>query len=185
MIICISGKSGSGKSTLAKRLVEENKNAVWLDIDKVGHKALTIDAVKKELVKCFGTSILDEEKINRKKLGEIVFDSHKEMDKLTDITWKYMQEEIDTFLDENKDKLILLDWLLLPSTKYFDLCDIKILLDIPYEVRKQRAVLRDGINEEAFDLREKASINFDASKFDLVLKENNFDEVKRLVKIYE
>ena len=101
------------------------------------------------------------------------------MDKLTDITWNYMQIEIDKFLDENKDKIIILDWLLLPITRYFDMCDIKIVLDIPYEVRKERVIKRDNIDIHAFDLREKASIDLDINKFDIVVKNN--DAIKKLV----
>ena len=62
------------------------------------------------------------------------------------------------------------------------MCDIKILLDIPYEIRKQRAMKRDNISEEAFDLREKASIDFNEKDFDYILKTNNKEIVKRLVK---
>ena len=57
-----------------------------------------------------------------------------------------------------------------------------ILLDISYEVRKQRIMKRDNITEYVFDLRKKASINFDESAFDYVLKENNKEMFKRLVK---
>ena len=123
-----------------------------------------------------------ENNVDRKKLGEIVFDSRNEMNKLSDITWKYMQIEIDNFLNLHKDKIIILDWLLLSNSKYFDMCDIKILLDIPYEIRKPRAMKRDNISEEAFDLREKASIEFNESAFDYVLKINDKEIVKRLVK---
>ena len=94
-----------------------------------------------------------------------------------------MQIEIDKFLIDNKDKIIILDWLLLPISKYFDKCDVKVLLDIPYEVRKERAIKRDNITEEAFDLREKASISFDINKFDYVINDNNNLEIKRLVKL--
>ncbi len=93
-----------------------------------------------------------------------------------------MQIEIDNFLNIYKDRIIILDWLLLPISKYFDMCNIKILLDISYEVRKQRAIKRDNISEEAFDLREKASIEFNESAFDYVLKTNDKEIVKRLVK---
>ena len=62
------------------------------------------------------------------------------------------------------------------------MCNIKILLDIPYDVRKQRVMKRDNITKEAFDLREKASINFDESAFDYVIKENDNKIIKRLVK---
>lgn len=183
MIIGICGKSGCDKSTLANQIIElTNNKAVHLDIDKVGHHVLLIDEVKKELINSFGDSIIEDNNIDRKKLGEIVFNSRCEMNKLSDITWKYMQIEIDKFLDNNKDKTVILDWLLLSISKYFDMCDIKILLDIPYEIRKQRAMKRDNISEEAFDLREKASIDFNEKDFDYILKTNNKEIVKRLVK---
>lgn len=183
MIIGICGKSGCGKSTLANQIIElSNNKAIHLDIDKVGHSVLLLPEVKEELINSFGKYIIKENMVDRKKLGEIVFDSRNEMNKLSDITWKYMQIEIDNFLYLHKDKIIILDWLLLPISKYFDMCDIKILLDIPYEVRKQRATKRDGITKEAFDLREKSSIDFDESAFDYVLKSNNKEVVKRFVK---
>lgn len=183
MLIGICGKSGCGKSTLARALMENHENALHLDIDKVGHAVLTIEEVKQELIKSYGESILSEEKIDRKKLGDIVFNSRIEMKNLSDITWKYMQIEIDKFLENNKDKIIILDWLLLPISKYFDMCDIKILLDIPYEVRKERAMKRDNITEEAFDTREKASIDFDKNAFDYVINDNNPEEIRKLVKL--
>lgn len=183
MIIGISGKSGSGKSTLARKIINKSNNkAIHLDIDKIGHSVLLLPEVKEELIKSFGESIIQKNNIDRKKLGEIVFTSRKEMNKLSDITWKYMQIEIDNFLNIHKNKIIILDWLLLPITKYFAMCDIKIFLDIPYDVRKQRVMKRDNITKEAFDLREKASINFDESAFDYVIKENDNKIIKRLVK---
>ena len=184
MIIGVCGKSGSGKSTLANQIIKlTNNDAVHLDIDKVGHNVLLLPEVKNELINAFGKSIVNENIIDRKKLGQIVFNSRKEMNRLSDITWKYMQIEIDNFLNMYRDKIIVLDWILLPITKYFDMCDVKILLDIPYEIRKQRAIKRDNITEEAFDLRDNASISFNENDFDYVLKENNLEIVKRLVKM--
>jgi hypothetical protein len=51
------------------------------------------------------------------------------MKKLEDITWDYMEKEIDKLIYNNKNKIIILDWQLLPKTKYLKLCDIKILID--------------------------------------------------------
>lgn len=184
MIIGICGKSGSGKTTLANEIIKLTENkAIHLDIDKVGHRSLLLPNVKDKLVNSFGNSILKKDMVDRKKLGKIVFNSKEAMNKLTDITWKYMQIEIDNFLNINKDKIIIIDWLLLPNSKYFDMCDVKILLDIPYEIRKKRAIKRDNITEEAFDLREQASINFDVDALDYVIKTNNEETVKRLVKL--
>ena len=183
MIIGICGKSGSGKSTLANQIVKlTNNKGIHLDIDKIGHKVLLLPDVINELTNSFRESIVKDNNIDRKKIGEMVFNSRNKMNKLSNITWKYMQIEIDNFLSLHKGKIIILDWLLLSISKYFDMCDIKIFLDIPYEIRKQRAMKRDNISEEAFDLREKASIEFDESAFDYVLKTNDKEIVKRLVK---
>ena len=184
MIIGICGKSGCGKSTLANQIIKlTNNKAIHLDIDKVGHKVLLLPKVQEELIKSFGKSIIEDNLVNRKRLGEIVFASRNEMNKLSDITWKYMQIEIDKFLDMNKDKIIILDWLLLSISKYFAMCDIKVLLDIPYDIRKQRAMIRDNITEEAFVLREKASIDFNEDDFDYVLNSNDKEVVKRMMKL--
>ncbi|MBR5369966.1 MAG: dephospho-CoA kinase [Bacilli bacterium] len=180
MIIGITGKSGSGKSTLAKKILEKKENAVYLEIDKIGHKVLTFPDVEEEIVKTFGKDVINEDKVDRKKLGDIVFNSREEWNKLNKISWEYMKVEIDNLIEENKDKVIIIDWLLLPLSHYFDMCDIKILLDIPYNIRKERAMKRDNITEEAFDLREKASIDFDKDKFDYVLETD--EKIKRMVK---
>ena len=183
MIIGICGKSGCGKSTLANQIVKlTNNKAIHLDIDKVGHNVLLIEEVKEALIKSFGISILETNNIDRKKLGEIVFNSRNKMKELSDVTWKYMQIEIDKFLKDNKEQIIILDWILLSISKYFNICDIKILLDTPYDIRRQRAMQRDNITEEEFNLREKASIDFNEEDFDYVIKTNNKEIVKRKVK---
>lgn len=184
MIIGICGKSGCGKSTLAKELINiyEDK-VIHCDIDKIGHSALLSKEAKEKLVKAFGNSILKNNIVDRKELGKIVFNSEKEMDKLTEITWGHMQQVLDKILENNPSKIIILDWLLLPKSKYFDVCDIKILLDIPYEIRKERAMLRDNISESDFDLREKASYNYDKNKFTLILQSNDKEEYEKVVKL--
>lgn len=182
MLIGICGKSGSGKSTLSKELLNHYPNGIYVEVDKIGHSALEVPKVKEELTKCFGNKIIKEDHINRKELGDIVFASRKEMEKLTKITWTYMSQQIDKLLNDNKDKVMILDWILLTNTKYFEMCDIKILLDVPYEIRKERAMKRDHITEEAFGLREQASPDYQKERFDYVLEETELEQMKRIVK---
>ena len=184
MLIGICGKSGSGKSTLANEIIQKyNDKAIHCDIDKIGHLVLNFPKVKDELINYFGTDIITNYKVDRKKLSKLVFSSQLHMSKLTEITLKYMQSEIDNLIDLNKDKIIILDWQLLPNTKYLNKCDLKILLDIPYEVRKERVIKRDNITEEAFELRDNASITYNKNNFDCIITQNNQDEIKRLVKL--
>ena len=181
MIIGICGKSGSGKSTIAKQITSRYKNAVHLDIDKIAHKSHKDEEVKQKIISTFTESVLTNNEIDRKKLGRIVFSSKEKMKLLEDITWEFMEKEIDNFINENKDKIIILDYILLPLTKYFDKCKIKILLDIPYHIRKQRVLSRDNITEEQFDLRDSASIQYEVNDFDIVLESEKDDILRRIM----
>lgn len=183
MIIGLCGKSGSGKSTLARELINQYEGKmVHLDIDKVGHNVLTINEVIIDLINNFGSSIINNGVIDRKKLSSIVFESKDKMCILEEITWKYMEMYIDQFLTENKDNIVILDWILLPKTKYFSMSNIKILLDVPYEVRKERVLNRDNITESKFQLRDSASIIYNHKDFDYVFDNTNEENIKRLVK---
>lgn len=182
MIICICGKSGSGKSTIAKLIQKERPNSIYVDIDKIGHMSHSDKIVKQKLVDTFGKMVLTNNNIDRKKLGKIVFSSKDEMRKLEIITWSYMEQEIDKIIENNKDKIIILDYLLLPRTKYFNNCDLRILVDVPYEIRKERVMKRDNITEEKFILRESSSADYDKNSFDIVLTN---EDIKRKVLKYE
>ena len=184
MLIGICGKSGSGKSTIANeicntyKLISNSDSILHLDIDKIGHDVLTIKEVQDELMLFFGKDILANNKVNRKKLGELVFASREKMQHLSDITWKYMQKEIDKILENNQNKIIILDWILLTNTKFFNMCDIKILVDTPLSIRKARAVKRDNISDTDFDLREQASVEYNYDDFDFIIDNNEKDMEK-------
>lgn len=185
MIIGVCGKSGSGKSTLANIIKNEYPGSIHIDIDKIGHEVLLQDDVKERLVNTFGTDILLDGNVNRKVLSTIVFSSKECMAELTSITWESMNRKIQEIIDNNQDKVIILDWLLLPRTHLFSMCDLTILLDVPFEERMRRAINRDGISEEKFRLRDEASVDYQDYVFDVVLEDTQDLDIRKLVKMYE
>lgn len=184
MIICVCGKSASGKTTLCQDIQKIQPNSVHIDVDNISHQVLEIKEVQESLANTFGKEVVVNHKVNRQKLGNIVFNSQQQMERLTLITWKYMEQIIDNYIKKYSDKLIIFDWLLLPKTKYFEQSNYKILLEIPFEERLKRALKRDNISEEAFRLREKASLTYDKEGFDLVINslenKKNFRKLMRL-----
>lgn len=184
MLISIVGKSGAGKSTIIRRLIEINPQVHHLDIDKIGHYVNNIPIVQKALVKNFGEEIIKNNKINRKVLAKIVFASSEAMELLTAITWPHMESIIDSYLEKNNDSIVILDWQLLPKTKYFKDSNLRILVTAPYEIREERVLKRDNITKEKFLERENASLEFNPEDFDEVI--NNIGNIEREVsKIYE
>ncbi len=184
MLISIVGKSGSGKSTITDKLVELNPKIKYLDIDKIGHYVNDIPIVQEKLVTAFGKEIIEDKKVNRKKLGRIVFNSPSSMQLLTDITYPVMEEIIDNYLETHKGEIIILDWQLLPKTKYLNESALKILVTAPQEVRMARVIKRDNISKEKFLEREQASLEFNLKDFDQVIENSN--NIEREVRnIYE
>lgn len=171
-IIGITGKSGSGKTTLASLLSQKLK-CKYIDIDKIGHEALFQPEIFDSLCEKFGRGILDENgKIDRKKIGNIVFSQKQKMQELTDLTWNYMKRVLDDILAQS-DEIIILDWILLPDSKYWDKCDLRILVTSSDIKRKQKILERDNISEEYFDKRDSASIDYSTFKFDYIF-ENDY-----------
>lgn len=172
-IIGITGKSGSGKSTLTDLLSKEMQcNSV--NIDKIGHKATSNQEIAKKLCAIFGNQILGEDgNIDRKKLGNIVFSSKEKMDILTDMTWDYMQVMMDDILEKETGDVIILEWALLPISKYWEKCDIKILMQSNDDERKNKVMERDHISEEYFLKRDEGCIDYEPYNFDFIF-ENDY-----------
>lgn len=186
MLISLVGLSASGKSYISTLLKNYNKRIEHLDIDKIGHQALLDPEIKKSLVTNFGTSILEDNNIVRSRLSAIVFNSKEAMDILTELTWQYMEHVIDEFISTHKNSIILLDWLLLPKTKYFAQSDLRVLITAPLEMRMQRAIARDGITEEKFLSREANAPTIDESQFEYVINNVDFEYTKKKVdEIYD
>lgn len=185
MLIVLCGKSNSGKGTVAKYFTTMSDNIIHLDIDKIAHQVNDKEVVIQEITQTFGKKVIDNNRVNRKELGKIVFNNQEEMNKLEAITWKYMQEEIDKFIAKNNNKIIILDYIMLPKTKYFKEADLRILVEAPYEKRIQRALIRDNITKELFAQRDNASIEYIERDFDYIIN-NDDDNLKRKVEdIYE
>ena len=87
----ITGSIASGKSTVVNLLKERGFSVI--DADLIAHEQLEI--CKREIVEVFGEQILDETgKIDRKKLGDTVFNEPKKLKNLEQILHPKIKAEI-------------------------------------------------------------------------------------------
>jgi dephospho-CoA kinase len=97
MLITVIGRIGSGKDTVAE-LINKNDKYFLMDTDKIGHSLLLKPSVIDKIIEIF-PNVVDNKKINRKKLAELVFpDRIKE---LNDIMHPLMITKIRSLVRTN------------------------------------------------------------------------------------
>ena len=176
MIIGITGKSGSGKSTYARQIAEENGFRV-VHIDEISHGIMNLPAIKAKLIDIFGTKVIKDGAIDRKYLGDLIFENRHLYKEMSDLIWDMMKHRIDHIISTHEN--VILDWILLPHTHYWKMCDTKILMVADEEERKHRVMARDNISADYLSKRDSAGINYYDIKFDQIIyttKENSNDQ---------
>ena len=172
MIIGITGKSGAGKSTLSKLIKKFGNNFEYIDFDSIAHQTLDNGEVQNLIKRLLNIKVSST---NRKELANFIFNNQNktlEVKMVTILMWDKMKEIIEDKIKDNSKNFVF-DWILLPETHYFKMCDIKILM-VPCNdfIRKKSAVLRDNISSVEMRQRDKAAIKYNETDFDFVIKNN-------------
>ena len=175
--IGITGGTGSGK-TIALHALEE-LGALALDCDAIYHDLLETNVeMKMEIARCFKT-VLHDDKIDRKMLGEIVFADKSALQTLNDITHKYVINEVNHQLamwEKQGGSVGAIDAIALFESGANAICDKTVGIIAPVEKRVSRITKRDGITKKQAELRINAQKpdSFYINNCDTIL-ENNFD----------
>ncbi|MCL4416076.1 MAG: dephospho-CoA kinase [Actinobacteria bacterium] len=126
VILGITGKTASGKSTVGRYLKKQIGDTHLIDVDKVAKEIYCKNQnVKLELVQCFGEDVCSfDGAVNYKLLAEKVFSSKKELDRLNNLMFGLIEQEIQKIIKANRDKkCIIIDAAILFSSNLYKLCD--------------------------------------------------------------
>lgn len=150
-VIGITGNSGSGKTTVAKIL--SAKGGYAIDADIIAHKVMEPgQRAYKKIVAAFGPDILGQDsKIDRKKLGQVVFDDPEKRTQLETIVHPLVKEEILSEIEAlatNYKTYIVIDAVLLVESGLHHYCDVVWLIKAEEKTRKTRITARDNLNEQ-------------------------------------
>ncbi len=180
-VICLTGGLASGKSTAATFLAEKGANVVYAD--KLGHQVYDPGTQAfREVIETFGEKIVAEDNhIDRKLLGSMVFGQPDQLKKLTDIVWPQIRRlaeleiaGLDAFYP---DGIAVLEAAVLFEAGWEDIGDETWVVIVDREIAIERAMYRDDRDREGVERRLDAQLNNDdrISKSDVVF-ENNGDE---------
>jgi len=157
ILLGVTGGIGSGKSTVAKMLADLGAQTIDFDIlarevVKPGREAY------KEIVDRFGEGVLDTNKeIDRKTLGEEVFNSTEKRRVLENITHPRINREfyqqLESIRSEHGKCVVQAVIPLLIESGMRELFHRILVVYVPRDVQKQRLLKRDDLSEEQAEAR--------------------------------
>lgn len=146
-IIGLTGGIGSGKTTIANYF-----NSLGIPVyisDDQAKKISEQPEIINKITAVFGTSILENNKINRKKLGSIVFNNQEQLQKLNQIIHPAVKKHFDNWIIEHKNhKILIKEAAILFESGAYKLCDSVISVVAPLETRILRVMNRDKISRD-------------------------------------
>lgn len=144
-VVAITGGIATGKSTVV-HLIKDAGYQVWeadKEVDLVYRRSDVIQAVAKRFPEACQENIID-----RKKLGQMVFSDHQARKDLEAIIHPFVYEALDEWLNQQTEKVVFVDIPLLYETHREKRFDEVIVVSLPYDINLKRLMSRDGIDEE-------------------------------------
>lgn len=148
MILGLTGGIACGKTTISNMFKKVGIEVV--DADVVAREVLELPEVLKDIRETYGDIIFENDKLDRKKMRDIIFNNKDNIKKLNSIVHPKV---IKVFQDEyNKKKLkeavIVFDIPLLFEVGLEKFCDKILVVYVKEEVQIERIMRRDGSSRE-------------------------------------
>lgn len=165
MVLGITGNIASGKSAVAEEF--RRLGAVVVDADQLAREAVEPgSAALEQLVGVFGAAILDERgRLNRERLGDIVFADEKARQRLGDIVHPAIAELAEARLKALRRRpdipLIVYEAPLLFEAGAQGRVDRVLVVRIDPRIQLQRLINRNGLEVEDAKKRMAAQLNQD------------------------
>lgn len=169
MNIGLTGGIATGKSTVSSMLAM--KGALLVDADVIAREVmLPGHPVLGKVTEHFGQAILLEDgTLDRKKLGELIFNNPEERVVLNGITHPAIRQEIrertEAFELQYPNRLVVVDIpLLLEAREQYPYLDEIVVVYVPRELQLKRLIERDDLAREAAEARLSSQMDIEQKK---------------------
>ena len=165
LLVGLTGGIAAGKSLVSEIL--RGLGAYIIDADKIARQVVEPEKPAwLEIVKFFGRDIINKDKIiNRKRLGEIIFNDPVKRRKLEEIVHPRVIEEENRLVEEyrrkNPDGIVIIDAALLIEAGSHKRVDKLIVVYADKETQVKRLMERDGLRQTDAEKRIASQLPLD------------------------
>jgi dephospho-CoA kinase len=146
-VIGLCGRSGSGKGVFSE--LAREKGMTVIDCDAVYREMVSNPSdCLREIESEFGSEVIKNSALDRRALSKIVFSDREKLNRLNEITHKYVLTEVERIIGLSPDdSTVIIDAPTMFESGCDKYCDLIIGIIAPDDVCVSRIVARDGILE--------------------------------------
>ncbi len=161
------GGPGSGKSLVASIFAELGCRVI--DADRLAREAIEDAEVKERLRDWWGTDVIDDDgRVNRKRVGEIVFADSRAKAQLEQLIHPRVHAErarLRALATQDSDvQAVVEDCPLLLEVGLDRDCDVLIFVDAPLSLRQERVAAGRGWSAEELSRRDASQLPLDSKR---------------------
>lgn len=162
-LIGLTGGIASGKSTVSQYLRQKGFHVI--DADQLGHRVLAPEQPSyHQVLEAFGHDILNQDgAINRRSLGNIVFNDPAALEKLNQISHPRIREmilhDVEKFASHSRAGLVFLEAAILLEGRNFPACQQIWIVAVDPEIAIARLQERNQFTREAAKARLNAQLS--------------------------
>jgi len=157
-IIGLTGPIAAGKDEVAKIL--RRRRIPVIDADKLAHTLYIKDSpLWRKLIKTFGSRILNRGgKINRKKLGRLVFADKRKLKELDQLVHPYLKKAVIQEVESKRSKMVAINAAVLKKIGLLDCVDEVWVVTASKAVRLKR-LLKSGFSKKDAEARLRSQMS--------------------------
>ncbi|KAF1769579.1 hypothetical protein GCK72_001396 [Caenorhabditis remanei] len=147
-IIGLAGGIASGKSHIGKYLKEKHGFDV-IDCDKLAHTCYEKgSSLNRKIGEHFGSDILIDGIVDRKKLGSIVFSDKSKLRELSELVWPEVKSKAAEIVEKSTAKVVVIEAAALIEAGWHKSLAETWTVFVPAEEAVRRVVERDNLTKE-------------------------------------
>ena len=149
MIVGLTGGIGSGKTTVAKLFSNYANVAIYIADVEAKKLINSSSSIKQQITKLFGANAYKNNILDRKYIGQLVFNSKEKLQALNKIVHPAVKEHFANFVKSNQNKdYILYESAILFESNSIEKLDFIISVYVDLEERIQRVMVRDSVEKK-------------------------------------
>lgn len=189
MIIGLTGSIGTGKTTAAS--IFKKFGAAIIDADEIARGIVKPQMPAwQEIINAFGEKVQSPDlTINRKYLGELIFNDTVSRERLNQITHPLIKEEIHKQIQEQNNKIVIIDAPLLIEAGVHSIVDKIIVVIASRDTQIKRLKLRNFLSDLQIEARLDSQLPLEnkIEKADYIIDNNGniLETTKQIKRIWE